>query len=343
MNSRELLERLLEGEPYGDEQLNETLRELPDEDQHLDYKDGRITSQKSEKELKREILFHVTGFANADGGALIVGVNESRPREVTGARAPGNSTLAEWASRILSRSLGGFSPLPQIRSVRHPDGEVLVVAVARAPQLIPYVEAGEFRYALRIGESTCDVPSYLISDLILGRRNHPVLKLHDVSLSADMDGDRILLEPGVQVDNTSLVASLNTTIGAVCWYWDRGMGEPNEILRRYVDATAPTGGVPGRDRGEVWNLRHLVNRNTDATIRAYSRHRDSLERIRLPARPESGVVTFGLYIMPRQSPAIWYEVESLYTLDREERPPRLNLASPKFKPSKKPTVTWWSR
>ena len=344
MSSRDFLERLLDDEEPTPAQLDETIRVCADEDQFIEYKDGRITTQKSEKELKREILFHVTGFANAEGGVLVVGVSEDRPRNVTGARAPGGSTLVQWATRVLSRSLGSFSPSPRILAVQHRDGVVLLIAVARAPQLVPYVEAGDLRYALRLGDSTCDVPPYLISDLVLGRRNHPVLKLHDVSLRVDsMDEDRILFEPQIQVDNLSLTASLNTTIGAVSWYWDHSMGEPNEVLQRYVEAKPPKGGIPGRDRGEVWNLRHLVNRNIDATIRAYSRHRDSLERIRLPPRPESGVVTFGLYIMPRQSPAIWYEVECLYTLDREERPPRLSLANPKFKPSKRPTVTWWSR
>jgi len=167
-STRQLLDELLGGATLGVEDLDEVLASFPDEDQYLDYKDGRITSKADQKQLKADLLRFVTGFANADGGVLAVGVTEHRPRSVNGAAAPGKETLVGWAARILSGVVGFFSPPPVIFTVHHSGAEVLVIAVARAPQLIPYVEAGELKYALRIGDSTVTVPPYLISDLVSG-------------------------------------------------------------------------------------------------------------------------------------------------------------------------------
>src|SRR5688500_2442648 len=96
-STRDLLEELLVGAPFSQEDLDRVVSRFPEEDQYLEYKDGKITTEKSEKQLKQEILFHVTGFAGAVGGVLVVGVSEERPREVTGAKAPGESPLGAGA------------------------------------------------------------------------------------------------------------------------------------------------------------------------------------------------------------------------------------------------------
>lgn len=338
----EILQGLLDAEPFGVADLDLIVSQNPKEDQYLEFKDGKLATEKSEKELKRQILFHVTGFANAVGGVLVVGVSEERPRQVTGAKAPGNSTLAEWAARILTRPLGGFSPPPRIEEIAHPNGNVLVIAVGRAPQLVPYVEAGEIRYALRLDESTVDVAPFLISDLLLGRRNHPVLELRDMEIvgSLESGGNRIRLTPRVTVDNASLPASVDTTIAIVSWSRTKKAESASDAVRRYVEATPPPdygSDIPG----EVWTLRYLPSDQPDATIRAYERLTVSFsEGIRLPRKPVgAGTVRFGLCIMPRQSPPAWYQVRCRYSIHHEGDQPKVEIES-EIKRSDRPHVTW---
>jgi hypothetical protein len=272
-----------------------------------------------------------------------VGVSEDRPRQVTGAKAPGSSTLTEWAARILTPSLGGFSPPLRIEEILHPKGNVLVIAVGRAPQLVPYVEAGEIRYALRIDDSTVDVPPYLISDLLLGRRNHPVLEVRNVEVAASLEsgGNRIRLAPRITVENASLPASVDTTIAAVTWSRTKQSAPASDSVRQYVDATPPPdfgSDIPG----EKWTLCHLTSNRDDATIRAYDQLSVLIpEGIRLPRQPVgAGTVQFGLYVMPRQSPPTWYQVTCRYSVHQKDGKPTVEIDSLEFTRADRPHVTW---
>jgi hypothetical protein len=102
---------------------------------------------------------YISGFANSDGGVLIIGVDEQQPRQIARCEErPGGYPLDAWASRCLSGMAGYFSPLPRYQTIRHPQGPVLAIAVARAPSLVPCVESGALRYFFRIGESTLPIP-----------------------------------------------------------------------------------------------------------------------------------------------------------------------------------------
>jgi hypothetical protein len=120
-----------------------------------------------------------------------------KPRGVDGVVAPGKSSVEEWATRILGDLAGWFSPPPSISRVDHANGTVLVIAVARAPQLIPYVESGEVCYSIRINDSTCNIPPFLISDLVLGRRSHPVSRNRIPSAPSRRSWQRCAAEPAV--------------------------------------------------------------------------------------------------------------------------------------------------
>jgi Schlafen, AlbA_2 len=338
----ELLEALLEGDDFGPADLDYVIDRFAKENQHLEYKDGRITTEKTERQLKHEILFHTTAFANAVGGVLVIGVSEekAKPRGVTGAKAPGDSTLAEWAARILTPSLGGFSPPLRILQVPHPSGNVLVIAAARAPQLVPYVEAGEIRYSLRIDDSTVPVPPYLIADLVLGRRNHPVLVAREIKVKGSLlsGGKAIFLRLVVTVENTSLPASVNTTIAIVAWSRARDDVErAGDTVRLHVGATPPEE-CEAEFPGERWVLRHLPSEQADATIRAYEQlHATIKEGIRVPR--SVGGTRFGLYIMPRLSPPIWYEVTCRYSVQHDRGESKVDTDI-EFKRAERPRVEW---
>jgi hypothetical protein len=124
-----LLSRVLTNEEIVDE-IDGLIRDLIDEDIHLDYKHGdALADRRAANELIRE---YVGGFANSAGGTLMVGIDEDN-WQVTGCQAPGGGSLTNWASRSLTPIAGYLSPPPVLYEVPHPDGPVLVAAVARAP------------------------------------------------------------------------------------------------------------------------------------------------------------------------------------------------------------------
>jgi hypothetical protein len=80
--------------------------------------------------------------------------------QVIGCHAPGGGSLTNWASRSLTPIAGYLSPPPVLYEVPSPDGPMLVVAVARAPGLVPCFDRGDRRllYHLRLDDQT--LPQY---------------------------------------------------------------------------------------------------------------------------------------------------------------------------------------
>ena len=68
--SREWLDRLLEGHELSDAELRQLVEDCPCEDQWIEYKAGAVLGQDDPAALIRE---YIAGFANGDGGALVVG------------------------------------------------------------------------------------------------------------------------------------------------------------------------------------------------------------------------------------------------------------------------------
>jgi predicted HTH transcriptional regulator len=69
-----LLESLLVDRQMTPGQLDALLTEKVEEDQFLDYKDGsELDNKKKAADTLRQYL---SGFANSDGGILIIGVND---------------------------------------------------------------------------------------------------------------------------------------------------------------------------------------------------------------------------------------------------------------------------
>ena len=72
--TRELLDSVLADRALTSDELNRLIADHVTEDQYLDYKDGKLleTLQRAAKVVRE----YVSGFANTDGGVLIVGVSE---------------------------------------------------------------------------------------------------------------------------------------------------------------------------------------------------------------------------------------------------------------------------
>jgi len=106
MNSRELLDFLLEGNQITAGEFDQFCRENTREDQYFEYKDGNITSSQNRREGAKTIREYVSAFANADGGVLIVGVNDTTHR-ISGCQLSiGQQHIEEWASRPHHRHHG---------------------------------------------------------------------------------------------------------------------------------------------------------------------------------------------------------------------------------------------
>ncbi len=175
---------------------------------------------------------YVAGFANGDGGFIVLGYHE-RSGTVDGFVPPGSGSAHDWATRNLADLIPFLSPQPRIRSVPYSGpllpgastAEVLLVAVSRAPTLVPCSESGRFRYYLRLGDSTHAVPEYLAADLLLGKRARAVLSLTLDKVEASQRQGSLQLGPipvdsihvHVKVANEGLLVADEVTVGAVAW------------------------------------------------------------------------------------------------------------------------------
>lgn len=175
-----LLSRALTNEEIVDE-IDGLIEDQIDEDIHLDYKHGDVLERGAETPPPQLLREYIGAFANSAGGILMVGIDEDN-WQVTGCQAPGGGSLTNWASRSLTPIAGYLSPPPVPYEVPHPDGPVLIVAVARAPGLVPCFDRGDRRplYHLRLDDQTLAADEYLVADLVLGRRQHAYLSIAEV-------------------------------------------------------------------------------------------------------------------------------------------------------------------
>jgi len=141
-SAREYLERALEGDVFDESDLKTLIASSAEEGLWLDFKDGKLTKDK--KKAAAEVRRYVAAFANSDGGLLVIGVSEERPREITGATRPGGKELDVWAGSALAPLAAFLAPTPRAHVVRCGDKEVVVIACSRAPRLVPlYIRATE--------------------------------------------------------------------------------------------------------------------------------------------------------------------------------------------------------
>lgn len=244
--ARRLLNQMLEGEELEEHDVRELVA-VSGETLYVDFKDGAELDDS--KKAARTVRQYTAGFANADGGILVIGVSdgggELAGRVFTKTSRPGGRPLTEWARTSLEDLAGSLSPAPRIQVVTVEGVEVLLIGVARAPALVPCVESGELKYYLRLGDSTLAMPPYLISDLILGRREHPRLQVAVRQMSvtdARIDSSVDRIDSSVMfvfdVHNESMVPAVDVLVGVISWGPSRS-GTPPSALRSFIDSVEP--------------------------------------------------------------------------------------------------------
>lgn len=337
--SREFLEILLEDGTLTLDELTTFVAKVPEEDLFVEYKDGLLLEKP--KDAKRTIREAVSGFANAEGGVLVLGFDEHRPEEK---RPPvrqlspcldrvGADPLETWASKTLADMVSFLSPPPRFRSIPAGPGRcVLLVAVARAPQLVACFEAGCTKYYLRFHDSTREVPAYLISDLVLGRRQHPVLipQLEKVELRFDPFALGVsyfaTARFWLSLENVSFVATHGVEVGLVGWVVPDEPGSPplpgvrhslGSHLRQHLSLEEPA-----PCEAWTWKSCHLTTRDGQkreigpfdvARYEALGPFRLPVSRSAVlpagfPAKPRGERFLAALYVLPAGSSPTWFQV-----------------------------------
>ena len=320
LTSKDLLNYLLEDNALTPEQLDQLIEESPDEDLYLDYKNGIITSRQKRDEGRQTIREYISGFANSDGGVLIIGIDENRPRRIAPCEKHlGGQPLDQWASRCLHDMVAYLSPQPRFQVINHPQGHVLAIAVARAPSLVPCVEARELKYFLRIGESTLAVPEYLIADLVLGRRQRPLLDVHSPSINQSTwdfksrQGRSNIPTRGAAftfvAENMSMAAAEHVNIGVVSWSLvDGATEEINRHLRAYIDVYDIDSGNP---LGSELRVVHKSAVTTGKLINLDPFQKQTIQKIGPCYFPQhvSARILVAVYVIARDTPPMWFQLE----------------------------------
>ena len=309
MTSQELLDHLLEGRPLSPEQLDGVLLEHTEEDQYLDYKDGAITSRENRQRGRRTIREYVNAFGNSDGGVLVIGVSESRPRRISPCSPVGKETLDKWAESVIHDMAPALSPAPAFQVIDHSDGPVLTIAVARAPQIFPCVESRQFKYFLRVNQSTLEAPSFLITDLLLGRREYPILHL-ELGPSKwsweDAAQSTARAEFKFVVQNAGLATATLLRVGMIAWSVAPDGDVPvSGTLLRYL-------AVDRESHRDLAHTRHLVHRIGTFNFYKFAPF-DTVDRVVGPfvfrAHGRGERLKAAVYIIAESAPPYWFELE----------------------------------
>jgi hypothetical protein len=217
--SDRILDAVLAGDRPSTEEVDALLIAREDEGQRLDYKAGGwlhgsgATKPGHPTAGAALVRKWVTGFANAVGGLLVLGVDaedKSRPWQVTGEKPPVQQPFEEWCGRAIQQ-LVGISPPPRCCVVTHPRGDVALIATPRARSLVACVEQGELVHYFRIGDSTVASPAYLLTDLQLGRRQQPNLRASKPHLA--LNGSAITAN--LLISNHSMVWAPAVRVGFI--------------------------------------------------------------------------------------------------------------------------------
>jgi len=320
LTSKELLAYLIEDNVLTPEQLDRFIQANPEEDQYVDYKHGVITSQRERVKGRQTIREYTSGFANSDGGVLIIGVDENRPRKIVSCeRLPGGAPLDQWVTRLLQDMVAYFSPQPRVRVVQHPQGHVLTIAIARAPAIVPCVEAKELKYFLRMGDSTLQAPDYLIADLVLGKRQRPLLELSPLPIAEKIqefkprDGADIIPCRSATfsfiVENLSLATAEDVQIGVVSWSLVDGETEEiNRHLRSYLEICDIDIQIT------MSSQLRLVHRSSREGINTF--HVPPFQKLTIPSigpfyfhSHVAAKVVGAVYIIAKGAPPTWFQLE----------------------------------
>jgi hypothetical protein len=202
----ELLDAVLGRRSVDPAILADLVREKVTEGQYHEYKAGKWLT---EPDVKQELRAQVSGFANAEGGVLIIGIVGGEPGQGAAGwtfdppACPDQAGWDEWLGRVLADVSAKTRVEWNVVTVGGVD--VVVVAATRAEALIRVYEKRNLVCHLRVGPQTIPIPETLFADLALGRRAKPDLTLEQLSARPMNDSSGFHLGLTVFVHNQGLL------------------------------------------------------------------------------------------------------------------------------------------
>lgn len=286
---------------------------------YVEFKDGAET--KTPDKCAATIRQVVSSFANADGGLLVIGIRDKKEadgrRPFTATEKMGRQRLDEWARSVLTSMASWLVPPPRFQQLTIDGVNVLLIATARAPGLVPCTVNGEIRYFIRFEDSSPEMPAYLASDLVLGRRAHPVLEVSFKhggcnEVSTDLQDAAF----GFHLENVGLVATGVVNVGLVSWAYDptglntpyKNKGTPpNRQLLTFVSPSQ----VTQKFSGTVPVLRHLTGKAHTHGLQPFeSCAVPGVADLFMPRVVAPGVpVRTALYVLASGHPPDWYQFD----------------------------------
>ncbi len=357
----ELLSSILSGDGITPEQIRDLVRQRVSEDQYVEYKRGKFLAENTKKERAQTIRRMISGFANAEGGVLIIGVaggentTDGTKWEITGFdRACVGKDLREWLLNDVLRDLAAYLvPIPRVHFVDcGSQKEVVVIATSRAPNLVPCLEGGRIEYYLRIGSSTPAIPPYLHSDLVLGRRQRANLHVDGrfEFVRAGAPNNTFLLQFGFRVENHGISWCHAGAYEVVGYVSPRGLtqlqlGESVPIpIRQSIDVLAVTEdsyGVAPEHRPAVLACLVSARGNSGALGRIAPLSRLGPVGCRIPVLDQIDFIRWMgcLLVMPEGEPPLWVQLG--VTIDRKREKLEDHIVR-KLAPEERPVVYWGS-
>jgi hypothetical protein len=209
----QLLVDVLQRRPVDPALLRDFVRERVPEGPFLEYKRGQWLDTHEAQDLRG----YVSGFANAEGGVLILGIVGGE--DVQGPdkwsleppKCPDQAGWEVWLGKVLADVSAKTRVDWQVVSVEGND--LVVIAANRAEALIRVYEKPNLVCYLRVGEHTHPIQETLFADLAVGRRAKPDLALEELSVNTGTDASGFFVAVNLVVHNQGLlwVSDLSVT------------------------------------------------------------------------------------------------------------------------------------
>jgi len=207
-------------------------REHVPEGPYHEYKRGKWFDEHQGKGLRS----YVSGFANAEGGVLILGIvggEDIQAGDKWTFEAPTRPT--EGWDVWLGKALSDVATKTRVvwNVVEVDQKEVVVIAANRAEGLIRVYEKPNLVCYLRVGEHTHPIPETLFADLALGRRAKPDLAIEQLQVTGSYDSLGFHLGVSLLVHNQGLLWVPGVSV-AWCGYAVKGAEASPSLTRELI-------------------------------------------------------------------------------------------------------------
>jgi hypothetical protein len=330
-SARQFLDAVLEGHKVTAADLRR-VRTFPEGD-NLEFKSGKAANRPAEEqELRAVFRDYVAGFANGDGGVLIVGVTDT-DRKVDGVVAPGpphKADPATWARDILGPLAAHIHPPPRFQTIKHGKLKVLLIATPRAYNLVALPDRHTLRYPLRIHDQLIrDLPPYVVADILLGRRARPTFRFAGIGYSVEPHPkipSLLRLNLSCRLENNSIVHAHRVVVGTVAYALHEvppfSTPEFGSRLLQEIELQRPTGRGNEIPEDIFWVPAHAVCHERP-TLRPFETvdlslsHHDALAQnvLNLPAANHSAYYRIAIYVLADGAPPLWFQLDWEYVMN----------------------------